>query len=100
MAGIMPRLSMRASRAPAWGTMNDSSATQAGDDVSDQNIPLLRGALRALKIILLTFTGIGRARMIQTTTEGLGPQHFLLGGLFAAILVNLVLGTLVWLAVR
>jgi hypothetical protein len=63
-------------------------------------IPLLRGALRALKIILLTFTGIGRARMIQTTTEGLGPQHFLLGGLFAAILVNLVLGTLVWLAVR
>lgn len=101
MAGIMPRLSMRTSRAPAWGTMNGpSSATQAGDDVSDQNIPLLRGALRALKIILLTFTGIGRARMIQTTTEGLGPQHFLLGGLFAAILVNLVLGTLVWLAVH
>ncbi len=68
--------------------------------MSEQNIPLLRGALRALKIILLTFTGIGRARMIQTTTEGLGPQHFLLGGLFAAILVNLALGTLVYLAVR
>lgn len=68
--------------------------------MSDPKIPLLPGALRALKIILLTFTGIGRARMIQTTTEGLGPQHFLLGGLFAAILVNLALGTLVWLAVR
>ncbi|HEY9194166.1 MAG TPA: DUF2970 domain-containing protein [Methyloversatilis sp.] len=65
-----------------------------------QNIPLLRGSLRALKIILLTFTGIGRKRMIQTTTEGLGPQHFLLGGLFAAILVNLALGTLVYLAVH
>lgn len=68
--------------------------------MSQQNIPLLRGSLRALKIILLTFTGIGRKRMIQTTTEGLGPQHFLLGGLFAAILVNLALGTLVYLAVR
>lgn len=68
--------------------------------MSDQKVPLLRGALRALKIILLTFTGIGRARMIQTTTEGLGPQHFLIGGLFAAILVNILLVTLVWLAVR
>ena len=68
--------------------------------MSQQNIPLRRGSLRALKIILLTFTGIGRKRMIQTTTEGLGPQHFLLGGLFAAILVNLALGTLVYLAVR
>ncbi len=68
--------------------------------MSQQNIPLLRGSLRALKIILLTFTGIGRKRMIQTTTEGLGPQHFLLGGLFAAILVNLALGTLVYLAVH
>ena len=68
--------------------------------MSQPNIPLLRGSLRALKIILLTFTGIGRKRMIQTTTEGLGPQHFLLGGLFAAILVNLALGTLVYLAVR
>ena len=63
-------------------------------------VPLVRGSLRALKIILLTFTGIGRKRMIQTTTEGLGPQHFMLGGLFAAILVNLALGTLVYLAVR
>ena len=68
--------------------------------MSQTNIPLLRGSLRALKIILLTFTGIGRKRMIQTTTEGLGPQHFLLGGLFAAILVNVALGTLVYLAVR
>ena len=68
--------------------------------MSQPNIPLLRGSLRALKIILLTFTGIGRKRMIQTTTEGLGPQHILLGGLFAAILVNLALGTLVYLAVR
>ena len=68
--------------------------------MSQTNIPLLRGSLRALKIILLTFTGIGRKRMIQTPTEGLGPQHFLLGGLFAAILVNLALGTLVYLAVR
>ena len=68
--------------------------------MSQTNIPLLRGSLRALKIILLTFTGIGRKRMIQTTTEGLGPQHFLLGGLFAAILVNVALGTLVYLAVH
>jgi hypothetical protein len=65
----------------------------------EHHIPLLSGSLRALKIILLTFTGIGRARMIQTTTEGLGPQHFLLGGLFAAILVNAALITLVLLAV-
>jgi hypothetical protein len=63
--------------------------------VSDTRIPLLRGSLRALKIILLTFTGIGRARMIQTTTQGLGPQHFLLGGVFAAILVNVALVSLV-----
>lgn len=67
--------------------------------MSQEKIPLLRGAGRALKIILLTFTGIGRARMIQTTTEGLGPQHFLLGGLFAAILVNAALIALVLWAV-
>lgn len=58
-------------------------------------VPLLRGSLRALKIILLTFTGIGRTRMINRTTEGLGPQHFLLGGLLAAILVNVALVSLV-----
>ncbi|MDY0057035.1 MAG: DUF2970 domain-containing protein [Methyloversatilis sp.] len=58
-------------------------------------VPLLRGSLRALKIILLTFTGIGRARMINRTTEGLGPQHFLLGGLLAAIAVNVALIALV-----
>lgn len=58
-------------------------------------VPLLRGSLRALKIILLTFTGIGRARMINRTTEGLGPQHFLLGGLFAAVIVNAALIALV-----
>lgn len=58
-------------------------------------VPLVRGSLRALKIILLTFTGIGRTRMINRTTEGLGPQHFLLGGLFAAILVNVALVSLV-----
>ncbi|MDP2870330.1 DUF2970 domain-containing protein [Methyloversatilis sp.] len=63
--------------------------------MSDTHIPLLRGSLRALKIILLTFTGIGRTRMINRTTEGLGPQHFLLGGLFAAILVNVLLISLV-----
>ncbi|MBV5288194.1 MAG: DUF2970 domain-containing protein [Thauera sp.] len=61
---------------------------------------MLRGSLRALKIILLTFTGIGRARMINRTTEGLGPQHFLLGGLFAAIAVNVALIALVMWAVN
>jgi hypothetical protein len=75
-------------------------ALRHNDAVSDPSIPLLRGSLRALKIILLTFTGIGRTRMINRTTEGLGPQHFLLGGLFAAILVNVVLISLVLWATR
>lgn len=67
--------------------------------MSSSQAPFISGTLRAVKIVLRTFTGVRGSKAHQAAAEGLGPKHFIAAGVIAIAILITVLISLVRFAV-